>query len=54
MAEQVKEATAAYHTKVALKRDALKQYDNLSDLFQDKIIEMVEKETMINQLKVAF
>ena len=46
MAEQVRKVAAAYHRKVALKRDALKQYDVLNDQIQDKVIELIEKETI--------
>ena len=54
MANQIQAIVEAYHSKVSSKREALKQYDDLSDQIQDKIIEMVEKETMFNQLHVAF
>ena len=54
MVEQVKEVAAAYHTKVTLKREAIKQYDILNDQIQDKVIELVEKEIMLNQLQIAF
>ena len=54
MADQIQVVVKAYHLEVSLKREALKQYDDLSDQIQDKIIEMVEKETMFNQLHVVF
>ena len=54
MDEQVKEVVATYHTEVALKMEALKKYDVLSDQIQDKLIEMIETKTMYKQLQVVF
>ena len=46
MIRQVREVAEAYHAEVSLKQEALKQYEDLSEQMQDKIIEMVEMETM--------
>ena len=48
MADHVREVATTYHTDVTLKREALKQYDVLNDKFQDKFIELVEKETLLS------
>ena len=39
---------------MSLKQFAAKSYEELSDQIQDKLIDLVEKETMINQLQMAF
>ena len=51
---QMKEVAEAYYAKVSLNQEALKQYRDLNDQMQDKIIEMVEMETMYRQLQVVF
>ena len=54
MAEQMRAFLEAYHSKVSLKQEALKQCNILSDQVQEKIIELVDTETMYKQLQVAF
>ena len=54
MTEQIREIERAYNAKVSLKESAIKSYEELSDQIQDKLIDLVEKETMISQLQIAF
>ena len=54
MQEQVKEVVDAYQLEVALKLDAQKMYDDVSDHVQDIIIEKVEQETLFERLQVAY
>ena len=54
MKEQIREIEQAYNDEVSLKQSAAKSYEELSDQIQDKLIDLVEKETMINQLQIAF
>ena len=54
MKKQMKEVAKAYHFEVSLKNEAIKDYQDLSDKMQYKIIQLVEIESMFHQLQLAF
>ena len=54
MEEQVKEVVDAYQHEVALKLDAQKMYDDLSDHVQEIIIEKLKQESVFERLQVEY
>ena len=54
MATQIEAVIEAYQAQVTMKMRAEEKYERLSDQMQDKIIQLVDQQTIINQLQIAY
>ena len=53
MTSQVRVVAKAYHAEVSLKKEADQRYQLLSDQMEEKVIELVETQSLNPQLQIA-
>ena len=54
MATQIEAVIEAYQAQVTMNMRTEEKYERLSDQMQDKIIQLVDQQTMTNQLQIAY
>ena len=54
MATQIEAVIEAYQAQVAMKMRAEEKYGRISDQIQDKIIQIMDQQTIIHQLQIAY
>ena len=54
MATQIEAVIEAYQAQVTMKMRAEEKHGGLSDQMQDKIIQLVDQQTIIHQLQIAY
>ena len=53
MTSQVRQVAEAYHAEVSLKQEVDQRYQLLSDQMEEKLIELVETQSLNSQLQIA-